>query len=190
METRYGFCRCGCGLKTTIAAKTNTARGVKKGEPNNFISGHGRTRPMLERLADRFVVKDRGFSTPCWVWTGLQTTTGYGRAPDGGKAHRRMYEAVVGPIPEGLSLDHLCRVTLCVNPDHLEPVTHVENMRRSANVRLTARDVAEIRSLPELGRAELGAMFNVSPNTISSIRAYQCWKEVEPLVRPQERQAA
>lgn len=46
-------------------------------------------------------------------------------------AHRVAYEIHVGPIPDGLEIDHLCRVRCCVNPDHLEPVTHRENMRRS-----------------------------------------------------------
>lgn len=66
----------------------------------------------------------------CWLWEGAQTHNGYGNG--GGKmAHRAVYEDLVGPIPEGLTLDHLCRVRLCVNPAHLEPVTIGENIRRS-----------------------------------------------------------
>jgi hypothetical protein len=45
-------------------------------------------------------------------------------------AHRVVYEALVGPVPEGLELDHLCKESRCVNPAHLEPVTHAENVRR------------------------------------------------------------
>lgn len=48
------------------------------------------------------------------------------------RAHRVVYEQVVGPIPDGLVLDHLCRVRCCCNPDHLEPVTHIENIMRGA----------------------------------------------------------
>lgn len=74
----------------------------------------------------------------CWLWTAATTPTGYGqfRFHDGSRAaHRLAYEQMVGPIPDGLELDHLCRVRNCVNPDHLEPVTHAENLRRRVLVR-------------------------------------------------------
>jgi hypothetical protein len=76
---------------------------------------------------------DTGF---CWEWTGSLMTDGYGQKCHGGRyvaAHRLVYEALVGPVPEGLELDHLCGNPSCVNPDHLEPVTHQENMRRGRN---------------------------------------------------------
>jgi hypothetical protein len=74
----------------------------------------------------------------CWNWTGSQESAmGHGMFNLGAaddrrpvRAHRFAYEALIGPIPEGLELDHLCRNPRCVNPDHLEPVTHEENMRR------------------------------------------------------------
>lgn len=68
----------------------------------------------------------------CWIWTGGRQSAGYGRLSFGARtlAHRAVYELLVGPIPEGLTLDHLCRVPLCVNPDHLEPVTRGENVLR------------------------------------------------------------
>lgn len=64
----------------------------------------------------------------CWLWTG-ETWKGYGKF-GGGQAHRVIYQRVVGPVPDGLELDHTCRVPTCVNPAHLEPVTRAENMRR------------------------------------------------------------
>jgi len=76
-------------------------------------------------MSARYIVGDDG----CWIWQGPKNNRGYGWW--GRKlAHRRMYESIRGPIPKGLELDHLCRVTACVNPDHLEPVTHAENVRR------------------------------------------------------------
>lgn len=71
----------------------------------------------------------------CWLWTAGRTPEGYGKysitASDQLGAHRFAYEALVGPIPPGLTLDHLCRTLACVNPDHLEPVSRAENIRRS-----------------------------------------------------------
>lgn len=69
----------------------------------------------------------------CWLWRGNLGASGYGRFKFVGgeaKAHRVSYELSVGPIPEGLVLDHLCRNTWCVNPRHLEPVTNRENTLR------------------------------------------------------------
>jgi hypothetical protein len=73
--------------------------------------------------------------TGCWQWLLNMSSRGYGRIWADGRrhtAHRYVYEHFHGPIPEGLELDHLCRNKLCVNPDHLEPVTHIENVRRGA----------------------------------------------------------
>jgi hypothetical protein len=70
--------------------------------------------------------------TGCWLWTRPLTRMGYGRFYDHGyvMAHRVMYERVRGPIPVGLTIDHLCRRRNCVNPWHLEPVTLAENVLR------------------------------------------------------------
>lgn len=84
-------------------------------------------------LLDRFWSKvDK--SGDCWEWTNVKNNKGYGRFCLQGKllmSHRVSYEIIVGKIPDGLELDHLCRNPGCVNPKHLEAVTHKENMRRA-----------------------------------------------------------
>lgn len=72
-------------------------------------------------------------SSGCWLWSGHRNGGGYGQFSINNRtriAHRVAYELFVGPIPDGLVLDHLCRVRHCVNPEHLEPVTQKENARR------------------------------------------------------------
>lgn len=80
----------------------------------------------------------------CWLWFGAGNGWGYGSLGRGGKAyaaHRLMYEALVGPIPPGLQIDHLCRVRSCVNPTHMEPVTQRVNLLRGQTV--VARQAAQ-----------------------------------------------
>lgn len=88
-------------------------------------------------LPDRFWAKvDRRGDGECWPWLGTKNAAGYGRySIDGtsnriGYAHRVSYEEHVGPIPAGREIDHLCRQRACVNPAHLEAVTHRENQLR------------------------------------------------------------
>lgn len=85
---------------------------------------------MIERDADG-----------CWIWRGaLKPGSGYGCLTVDKKvvySHRVMYELLVEPIPEGLTIDHLCRVRACCNPSHLEPVTMLENVRRAPRSQTT-----------------------------------------------------
>lgn len=97
----------------------------------------GATRRFFERF-------DEDPETGCWLWTGA-SANGYGRFMLRRRqtlAHRFSYEYFIGPIPEGLQIDHLCRTRGCVNPGHLEPVTPQENTLRgdtlpAANARKT-----------------------------------------------------
>jgi hypothetical protein len=96
--------------------------------------------------ARRFWAKvDKTGATGCWEWTAAKYKDGYGNFrfdEHNHRAHRLSYEYLVGPIPAGLVIDHLCRNIVCVNPDHLEPVTPRENILRgqtlpAANARKT-----------------------------------------------------
>lgn len=91
-----------------------------------------RAAPDPSRVAGRFWSKVAKTGT-CWLWTASQYRDGYGIFYDGitsVRAHRFAYEQTRGPIPEGLVIDHLCRVRHCVNPDHMEPVTNKVNVLR------------------------------------------------------------
>lgn len=90
---------------------------------------------MTERELVRFFSKVEHSLDGCWAWTGNQNGRGYGYFYVTGLrgsrlAHRVAYEHFVGPIPEGLQIDHLCRVRHCVNPEHMEVVTNRENTLR------------------------------------------------------------
>lgn len=74
-----------------------------------------------------------GSPLDCWEWTGAKNPAGYGRVWDGDKmvlAHRAAWEIVIAPLSDDVDLDHLCRNPACVNPAHLDPVDHRENVLR------------------------------------------------------------
>lgn len=103
---------------------------------------------MLERIENKIEPEP---NSGCWLWTGAISDTGYGSIgflidgkPKCFNAHRYIYEQYKGKIPNGLQLDHLCRVRCCVNPNHLEPVTNRENtIRGLAPIVLGARNRAK-----------------------------------------------
>ena len=86
---------------------------------------------------ERFWARVEEEASGCWRWTGAKTGRGYGVITPSGKrldmAHRFAYKLLVGPIAPGLTIDHLCRNQLCVNPAHLEPVTQAENTARGTS---------------------------------------------------------
>lgn len=98
----------------------------------------------MAHLSDRprlFWSRVDKLTEPCWIWQGRTDRLGYGRYGTGNLiAHRVAYEFMVGPIPDGLTLDHLCRNRRCVNPAHLEAVTlHTNILRGQAPAARNAR---------------------------------------------------
>lgn len=111
------------------------AFGVSKSNAKSVIRGQSFAHLPMPLVRDRRVVRfERGYipepNTGCWLWIKSVKANGYGLYQKT-VAHRWSYEHFVGPIPDGLFLDHLCRTRCCVNPRHLEPVTARENTRRS-----------------------------------------------------------
>lgn len=123
---------------------------------------------------DPFAKIDQSDPNGCWLWTGTLSDDGYG-------PHRRIYQRLVGPIPKGLHLDHLCRVRHCVNPSHLEPVTPAENLARSRrdNPRPTTRQGATYAVPAECanGHPMSGDNLYIRPKPPSQPRCRTCYNE-------------
>lgn len=177
------LCECGCGQETRIAPCTDRSKGWIKGEPLRFVLGHrwlGVKPPNADRPIEYSVV-DLGYASPCWIWRGSVSHNGYGLIFRDGRsyrAHRFVYEKTHGPIPDGLEPDHLCRQRICINPDHLEPVSRAVNARRGAAAKLTQAKADEIRRMYEAGSyslRQLGRMFGVHNSQICRIVNREAW---------------
>ncbi len=130
----------------------------------------------------------------CWLWTGGVERNGYARFRHNGSrtgVHRYSYELLVGPIPDGLTIDHLCGVRTCVNPTHLEAVTSRENTRRREDLQgeahgcasLTEPEVLDIKRALANGRNGIGRalarQYGVSVSTISAINVGRRWSHLD-----------
>lgn len=111
-----------------------------------------------EPMAVRFWRKVEKREDGCWIWLGarsLKLKKPYGMFRVNNtmtrRAHVLSYELYYGPVPEGKELDHLCRETLCVNPQHLEPVTHGENIKRGVEHGSYRNNRAHVRQRSALG---------------------------------------
>ena len=175
----YGYCWCGCGERTELAPQSQSGEGTILREPRRYRKGHFARRTEPDYVVDA--------QTGCWVWQRARRGRPgkpYGCLPEGDGAHRVYYERHRGPIPDGLHIDHLCvsqpphtGTTLCVNPDHLEPVTPKENRRRAARTKLTDRIVSDIRAAIKRGvrNIDLARKYDIDPSAISRIRHDKYW---------------
>ena len=172
-QVQPGFCECRCGQRTKLAPRTRRDRGWRKGKPLRFLRGHHRRKRV------RYVEARSGYETPCFLWQLAKGSDAYGRVRVGNGmalAHRVYYEQRCGPVPDGTELDHLCGVRACVNPDHLEPVSHAENCRRGRRAKLSASDVAEVRGSSE-PQSVLATRHGITQGHVSRIRRGHCWRE-------------
>jgi hypothetical protein len=174
-------------------------------------------RPKLVRqtIRERLLSNIRIDEAGCWVWTRGKVRTGHGLITVGGaseRVHRIAYEEFVGPIPNGLQILHSCDNASCINPDHLRPGTHRENMadmkergraakgannhfgkvkyegEGNARSKLTAEAVMDIRT-SGLSSLDLAAKHGVSFQAVQHARAGRTWKHLQfaDLVAPPPR---
>jgi hypothetical protein len=134
----------------------------------------------LGKALKRYIVDEE---TGCWLWTG-GTRGGYGRLKlaDYGmmEAHRASYEFHKGKIPEGLVLDHLCRNRSCINPEHLEPVTQLENIRRGETGQ-GLRSEAHKKAISQGGKRRFADPVNRAAQNVILDEARKSPKRVEAL---------
>ncbi|HEY6154661.1 MAG TPA: HNH endonuclease signature motif containing protein [Candidatus Udaeobacter sp.] len=112
------------------ARSSRRFKGVRKFVPDSMADADEQYRLQLyNKLVSRTLIT----ATGCWYWLGGKSKAGYGQMGAFGISqytHIVSYELFIGPVPDGLELDHKCRMPACWNPYHLEPVTHAENLLR------------------------------------------------------------
>lgn len=164
------LCGCGCLQETKVHTRTYAKYGQIAGEPRRFLAGH-----QKRRTTPQYIEEDCGYETPCWVWQWAKDPNGYGRintgtTGDSELAHRYIYKSFRGEIPASLPLDHLCRNPSCVNPDHLEPVTHRTNIHRGRKLKISDEQVLELRAIKGRTLKEMAAQFGITWGYVSEIR--------------------
>ncbi len=137
-------------------------------------------RPIEERFWEKV---DKHKPDECWEWLAHKSEKGYGHFRKNGKmyrAHRFAYEILVGVIPEGLQIDHLCKNRSCVNPAHLRVVTSAENTQAGLVAKLTKADIPKIKKMYSRGHTqkEVARLFGVGQRNISNIINGKTWIDV------------
>lgn len=123
---------------------------------------------LIQKHKNKYSIQNNG----CWIW--VASGGDYGCVYVNGKmlnAHKVFYEEVYGPVPDGLELDHKCKHTRCVNPEHLEAVTHIVNVSRSKVIKLTDVAIEKIISYRTSGLTyeQIARRVGLSFNTIARV---------------------
>ena len=117
--------------------------------------------------------------TDCWIWPYSIDGSGYGVIGKGKKlygAHKFIFELLVRPTPSSCELDHICCNKMCVNPSHLQPVSHAENCRRGKQTKLTQENVKWIRKMAGvMTQQKIADKFGVSRASIGYILQGKRW---------------
>lgn len=182
-----GLCRCGCGGKTKVAPRTHTSRGWVKGQPQPYLRGHS----TWKSKGPQWVANESG----CWIWQRHFNNQGYGSGSFGrlgytGQqlAHRVLYAQRYGPIPDTVVLDHRCHSEdsscpggldcphrQCVNPEHLEPVTQLENVHRATCTKISDYEIRVVYEMRLNGKSwrKIAAEFGMThAPLITRVRAW------------------
>jgi hypothetical protein len=170
-----GLCGCGCGGSTQPDPRRTDGLHFR------FRRGH------RVNVSPKCVLYTEKPETGCWLWAGTTRRDGYPNLfVDRGVclAHRYVYSKLVHPVGEDVELNHLCRTRYCINPAHLEPTTHVGNVRHGLQTKLTPALVSEIRQRYEAAGGRYGTLrrlaheYGVAPSTIRAVVKRLTWQDV------------
>lgn len=170
----YGFCHCNCEKETSICCNNDKFSGRIRGVPFLYCKGHRNTYIIP------FVIN---LDTGCWDWQKSKVKGGYGRVYNKGKsvpAHKFYYEEKFGEIPENYEMHHKCGNPGCVNPDHLEAITHTENIRHRNFTKLSMEKAKEIREMYSTGnylQREIAVLYGVCRQTVNYLIQDKTWRE-------------
>ena len=147
--------------------------------------GKRRRRPIgLPHTIGNDATPVRGrLKSPCWIWKWACSGNGYGSIWTGGKqqlAHRWYYEQMVGPIRNGMQIDHLCYETSCIAPLHLEQVPAHINAQRQRSTKLNPGMVIELRKMSAAGKSnrDIAAIMGICHQNVSLVVNSKRWKNV------------
>lgn len=153
-----------CEVNDAECTSSRLRLGMCERHYRRFKASGSTANPRIDNLR-RYLVDEAG----CWIWQGALWSNGYGKPSveiHGTRlAHRAFYLEHVGPVPDGLDLDHLCRVRSCVNPEHLEPVTRSVNLTRGVAARTQTLCLAGLHDITAPGAVRAGTR-----------QCVECWR--------------